>query len=155
LRSLNLTSARIDLLVCHRMALFHYGRVYQSSLRARLGVSRATVAMMLKRMEKRGLVTRRRSEEDRRKVVVEITPLGYAAFEKARHLVDEGFYREVVDYSLMRIAFKEPLPEKRARFLLYLDTLRETFGDITEPPYPAEIAPCFARIDGPNKAEAA
>jgi DNA-binding MarR family transcriptional regulator len=137
-REWNLTAARMDLLVCYRTVLLHHGVVYQSSLRARLGVSRATICVMLQRMERRGLIERHRSESDRRLIVVTVTPAGYAAFEKARYLVDEGVYREIIDGNLLLVEFKVPLPEKRARFLLYLDTIRGQFGDLTDPPYPRE-----------------
>lgn len=140
----NLTAARMDLFVCHRETLLHHGVVYQRDLCARLGVSRATITVMLRRMEKRGFVERRRSDQDRRKLVVTITPAGYAAFERARHLVDRGVYREIVDSALLLIDFKEPVPAKRTRFLLYLDNLRSNFGDLTQPPYASDTAPGLA-----------
>jgi DNA-binding MarR family transcriptional regulator len=138
----------MDLFVCHRSALGHHGVVYQSTLRARLGITRATLTVMLRRMEKRGFVERRRCSVDRRKLIVTITPAGYAAFEKARHLVDDGVYREIVDANLLFIDFKEPVPQKRARFLLYVDTLRTHFGDFTEPPYPIEKGFGLAAMGG-------
>ena len=150
----NLTAARVDLFVCHRSVLRVHGVVYQRDLCARLGVSRATVAVMLRRMEKRGLVERRRSDGDRRKVVVAITPAGYAAFDRARHLVDR-VYREVVDSTLLFVEFEQPVHAKRARFLLYLDTLRTTFGDLTVNPYSIEtgpVGPTAEARDGPTRA---
>ena len=143
----NLTAARMDLFVCHRAALRQYGVVYQRDLRARLGVSRATVAVMLRRLEKRGFVERRRSDGDRRRVVVTITPAGYNAFEKARHLVDDGVYLGFVDSTLTFVDFAEPLQVKRTRFLLYVDNLRATFGDLTDPPYAIDTVPRDAVVD--------
>lgn len=140
----NLTAARMDLFVCHRAALRQHGVVYQRDLRARLGVSRATVTIMLRRMEKRGFVERRRSDGDRRRVVVTITPAGYAAFDKARHLVDDGVYRNIVDSTLLFVDFHETLPVKRARFLRYIDSVRMNFGDLTDPPYAIDNAPGLA-----------
>ena len=133
-----LTAARMDLFVCHRNALRVHGVVYQRDLVALLGVSRATVTVMLRRMEKHGFVERRRSDHDRRQVVVVITPAGYATFAKASHLVDAGVYREIVDATLLLRDFAEPLRAKRARFLHYIDDLRATFGDLTTPPYPID-----------------
>ena len=143
----NFTAARMDLFVCHRTTLRQHGVVYQRDLRARLGVSRATVAVMLRRLEKRGFVARRRCDGDRRRVVVTITPAGYTAFEKVRHLVDRGVYRSFVDSTLTFIDFSEPLPVKRTRFLLYVDGLRGTFGDLTEPPYPIDTVAEDATVD--------
>ena len=135
-----LTAARIDLLVAHRDALLHYGIVYQCNLRARLGVTSATICVMLRRMERLGLIEQKRDDRDRRRNIVTVTAAGYAAMESARPLIDNE-YRETIDFSLFRIDFKSPLPEKRSRFLLYLDTIREVFGDLTEPPYPREPHP--------------
>lgn len=140
-----LTAARMDLIVCHRSALSHHGVVYQSTLCARLGVARSTIAVMLRRLEKLGFVERRRSDGDRRKIVVTITAAGYAAFEKARYLVDQGAYRKIVDGTLLFIDYGEPVPTKRARFLSYVDGLRATFGDLTTPPYALETATVSAQ----------
>lgn len=148
----NLTAARMDLFVCHRTTLRQHGIVYQRDLRARLGVSRATITVMLRRMEKRGFVERRRSDGDRRRVVVLITPAGYAAFEKARHLVDQGVYRGIVDTTLLFVDFEEPLFAKRTRFLLYIDNLRTNFGDLTDPPYAIDTGPGLAAASAQDQA---
>ena len=134
----HLTAARMDLFVCHRNAFRVHGVVYQRDLRARLGVSRTTVTVMLRRMEKHGFVERRRSDGDRRQVIVTITPAGYAAFGKASYLVDQGVYREMVDATLLFRDYSEPLRAKRARFLLNIDDLRANFGDITWPTCPID-----------------
>ena len=147
LRKVNLTAFRMDVFVSHRALLLHYGVVYQAWLRAQIGVTRSTMCIMLQRMEKRGLIERRRSTDgDRRQIVVTITDLGRAAFEEMSYLVDKDDYRETVDFSLQLNDFKTPVREKRARFLLYLDTLRGLFGDITDPPYPREPSPRYAGI---------
>ena len=140
-RKWKLTAGRIDLLVTHRISRLHHGTVYQSALQARLGVTRATICIMLQRMERHGLITRERSREDRRKNIVNVTPLGYAALEKARHLVDGGFYRDVVDYSLLLLDLKTPVRTTRARFLSCLGDMRRTFGDLLHAPYPEEPSP--------------
>ena len=141
LRRWNLTAARMDLFVCHRTAFRLFGIVHQRDLCARLGVSRATITIMLRRMEKCGFIARRRSDPDRRQIVVTITPAGYAAFGKASYLVDKGVYREIVDATLLFQDFQEPVHAKRARFLVYLDNLRTNLGDLTNPAYP---------LDAPN-----
>jgi DNA-binding MarR family transcriptional regulator len=143
LRKWNLTAHRVDVFVAHRLILFHHGGVRQSSLRAKLGITRSTMCIMMQRMERRGFIERRRSDYDRRQIIVTITAAGQAAFEKVRHLVDDDVYREIVDFNLLMVDFKTPVPVARARFLLYLDTLRGYFGDITDPPYPREASPRY------------
>lgn len=140
-RRWNLTAARIDLFVCHRAVMQAHFAVYQSDLRARLGVTRATISIMLKRMERLGFVERRRSDGDRRQVVVTITPAGYAAFEHARRLVDDDVYRRIVDDKLLFLDSDAPLRQKRARYLVYLDGIRAGFGDMANPPYPIDPHP--------------
>lgn len=146
-REWSLTAGRIDLLVTHRAELLRHGVVYQSDLRARLGVTRATICIMLQRMERLGLIQRRRSETDRRQIVVTITAAGYAAFDKVRHLVDAGVYRRMVDGTLDRLDFGIPLPEKRARLLRHMGTICVRFGDVGTSPYPAEPHPSFCAVD--------
>lgn len=140
-REWSLTAGRIDLLVSHRAELLRHGVVYQSDLRARLAVTRATICIMLQRMEKLGLIQRRRSETDRRQIVVTVTAAGYAAFEKVRQLVDGGVYRRIVDGTLDRLDYEVPLPEKRARFLQYINAICTQLGDVGAAPYPAEPLP--------------
>lgn len=148
-REWSLTAGRIDLLVCHRAALLRDGVVYQSDLRARLAITRATICIMLRRMERLGLVQRRRSETDRRQIVVTVTAAGYAAFEQVRQLVDDGFYRRRVDVTLDRLELGVPLTEKRARLLRSIESIRAEFGDATTSPYPREPHPslCGAITD--------
>lgn len=147
LRQWNLTAGRIDLLVCHRSALLSGGVVYQSELRARLSVKRATISIMLKRMERLGLVQRRRSETDRRQIVVTVTPAGYTAFESARHLVDGGAYARIVDGALDRLDFGLPLADKRSCLLRYIEAVRSQFGDAEASPYPRQSHPSLAVTD--------
>ena len=143
-RRWNLTAGRIDLFVCHRAVMREHFAVYQSDLRARLGVTRATISIMLKRMERLGFVERRRSDGDRRQVVVTITPAGYAAFEHARRLVYDDVYRRIVDDKLVLLD-SDGLRQKRARYLVYLDGIRGRFGDMAHPPYPADPYPMDER----------
>jgi DNA-binding MarR family transcriptional regulator len=46
-------------------------------------VSSATITERLDRLERRGLITRRPADRDRRSVLVELTPAGRAAFDQA------------------------------------------------------------------------
>lgn len=64
-----------------------------SGLATSLGVSLPTMSRLVQGLESRGLVCRHRSEEDRRRVVLSLTPEGVAAYEALlrrteRHLVD-------------------------------------------------------------------
>lgn len=93
------------------------------------------MSVMLQRMEKHRLITRRASDADRRNVVVTITAEGYAAFAAVEHLIGEC--QSVVDLNLRIVNPYEPIAQKRARFLLYLDTLRSHFGDYSNIVYPA------------------
>jgi len=54
-------------------------------------LSQATVTGILDRLEKRGLVGRRRSEQDRRRVVVSLTDEGAAVLDTAPELMQETF----------------------------------------------------------------
>ncbi|MBR5973766.1 MAG: MarR family transcriptional regulator [Clostridiales bacterium] len=49
-----------------------------------MNVSTARVAVLLKKMSEKGLITRRSDPKDKRKVMVTITPLGISAFEEKR-----------------------------------------------------------------------
>lgn len=132
-----LTTARVELFVCHRAILAHHGMVYQVDLQALLGVQRSTISVMLQRLEKLGYVERRRSDADRRKRVVVVTAAGYAAFAHAERLLEEGFYQSIVDTTLFIVDPGESLAVKRARLLRYVDVLRAQFGDTSRIPYPA------------------
>lgn len=50
----------------------------------KLHVSTARIAALLKRMEQNGLITRHASQEDARRIVVEITPAGIALVDELR-----------------------------------------------------------------------
>lgn len=153
-REWRLTAGRIDLLVCHRSELLRHGAVYQSHLRARLAVTRATICIMLRRMERLDLIQRRRSEGDRRQVVVTVTAAGYAAFEKVRPLVDGGAYRRFVDTTLDRLDFDVPAPEKRDRLVRYIGSICAGLGELGSPPYPSGPLPSPGGAVDPAEAAA-
>lgn len=79
-REINLTPARFDLLHALRRARSH---LWQSDLRRRLGVSRATICKMLKALERLGIVERRPAARDTRQRVVAFTVGGLALFKRA------------------------------------------------------------------------
>ncbi len=91
---------------------------------------------MMTRLERRGLIARRRSEEDRRKVVVAITDLGRSAFGEVRALVGEQFLTPDVNANLFFHDFKTAVPITRSRFLGYLGVILQQFGDWSRAPYP-------------------
>lgn len=63
--------------------------IAQKEICEELDLDRSTVADVCSRMEKSGLVTRTPAAEDRRRNVLELTPLGSAELERLRPLVDE------------------------------------------------------------------
>ncbi len=136
LRRWNFTHSRVDIFVIHARVLAFHGVVYQSDICARLGITRPTMSVMMRRLERRGLIARRRSEEDRRKIVVQITELGRAAFGDVRQFLGPDLLTSHVNTFLQLHDFRTPLAEKRSRFLGFLGALREAFGDFSKSPYP-------------------
>ncbi len=59
-----------------------------------ISLSQGTVTDIVERMEKRGLVARRRSEHDRRRVLVSATESGKRLLEKATPLMQESFVEQ-------------------------------------------------------------
>lgn len=90
--------------------LLLYPDLDQNSLGRELGIDRTNVADVLGRLSRRGLVERRRSEEDRRMVLARLTPEG----EKATREMHEAMQRA-------QDRLLEPLlPEERNAFLTML-----------------------------------
>ncbi len=56
-----------------------------------VSLSQATVTGILERMEKRKLLTRKRSENDKRRIMVRLTDLGRQTVENAPPLMQESF----------------------------------------------------------------
>jgi len=69
-------------------ALFHLGPLYQCDLTQKLLKSSGNITMVIDNLEKRGVVERRREEEDRRLVTVYLT-------EKGHQLISEVFPNHV------------------------------------------------------------
>lgn len=70
------------------------GDISASQLSKAVSLSQATVTGILDRLEKRDLITRRRSNRDRRRVHVEMTPLGEQLLAGAPPLMQESFIQE-------------------------------------------------------------
>ena len=65
------------------MVLWEEGAVTVKELGERLFLDSGTLTPLLKKMELKGLITRTRSGEDERKLIVELTPAGEALRERA------------------------------------------------------------------------
>ena len=82
----------------------------QNSLGRELGIDRTNVADVLARLEERGLVQRRRSDQDRRMVLARLTPAGEAATKEIYEAMQRAQTRLL-----------EPLlPEERNAFITTL-----------------------------------
>ena len=66
-----------------------------SALARAVHLSQPTVSGILSRLERQGLVARRRSEGDRRSVVIRVTPGGEAVLAEAPSLLQERFRAEL------------------------------------------------------------
>ncbi len=73
------------------------GEVSVGELSKAISLSQATVTGILERLAKRGLITRRRSETDRRRVLVQATPECETLLEKAPPSMQESFIRQFND----------------------------------------------------------
>ena len=67
------------------------GEVSVGDVARAISLSQGTVTGILQRMEKRGLVTRRRSEVDRRRVLVQLTVEGRDLLKTSPPLMQEAF----------------------------------------------------------------
>ena len=67
------------------------GEVTAGEIARAVSLSQATLTGILERLEKRGLLTRRRSELDKRRVMVGITDSGRQVIEDAPSLMQESF----------------------------------------------------------------
>ena len=67
------------------------GEVSVGAVARAVSLSQGTVTDIVERMEKRGLVNRRRSDFDRRRVLVHATESGKQLLEKATPLMQESF----------------------------------------------------------------
>lgn len=67
------------------------GEVTAGEIARAVSVSQATVTGILDRMENRGLLARQRSDSDKRRIMVSITPTGRQILEDAPPLMQEAF----------------------------------------------------------------
>ncbi len=133
LAALGLTSARYDLLD----ALYRLGTrtsPFQSDLRRALGVARSTISVMMRALERIGLVRRRRSGRD---MLVELTPEGRRCVRRAFFgLVLVGHVSAALDGALAPGGRRWPAARACARARRHLEVLclriRDGFGDDAE-----------------------
>jgi DNA-binding MarR family transcriptional regulator len=71
----------------------HLGEVSVGGIARAVSLSQATVTGILERMENRGLLVKRRSQNDRRRVMVSISPKGKKVLEEAPPLMQETFVK--------------------------------------------------------------
>jgi len=86
------TSVQYSVLV----ALERHGERSQQQLCEAVDLDRSTIADLVARMERRGLLTRRRAAEDRRRNVTVLTPAGRAELDRLRPGV-EAVERELTE----------------------------------------------------------
>jgi DNA-binding MarR family transcriptional regulator len=70
------------------------GEVSVGEVARAISSSQGTVTDIVERMEKKGLVVRRRSDYDRRRVLVHVTEAGKQLLEKAPPLMQESFVEQ-------------------------------------------------------------
>lgn len=75
-------------------ALRKDGEMAPSAIARAVSLSQATVTSILDRLERAGLISRRRSDSDRRVVLVGLTPDGLEKAGAAPELFQAGFIRE-------------------------------------------------------------
>jgi DNA-binding MarR family transcriptional regulator len=80
-----------QLLVLQQVA--QSGGALPSVIARLIGLKQATVTVLVNKLEKGGLVTRRRDTEDRRRVWVELTEAGQAALRASPDLLQDRFER--------------------------------------------------------------
>ena len=87
----------------------------QLAAATKLGVDRTTMVALVDELEEKGLVERRRSAEDRRKNIVELTPAGKGALERGNEI-----------HKAAEAVFLAPLtPVERELFVQILQRLDE------------------------------
>ncbi|KUF09144.1 MarR family winged helix-turn-helix transcriptional regulator [Pseudoponticoccus marisrubri] len=69
------------------------GRTTPKALATQMGVSQATVTALLDKLQSRGLLTRTRSQADRRQTDVTITPDGQAATDEAPDALQQRYVK--------------------------------------------------------------
>jgi DNA-binding MarR family transcriptional regulator len=134
--SLGLTAARFDMLTA--ISRYPFGP-FQRQLREMLGVSAPTISRMLGSLEELGLIQRRRTDADRRRVHVLLTAAGLARLRRATAaFIGSGAAQLAVDSALTRGRVHDEslcmMEMSRAESLLAC--IRDAFGDIARLYYP-------------------
>lgn len=105
-------------------ALAENGETDQNTLASDIGLERSSVAEVLPRLELRGLLSRRQSDQDRRMKLVKLTRKGSALVKKMRPAVQRAHDRTVEHLP----------PEERERFMLQLIRLVEANNETSVVP---------------------
>jgi DNA-binding MarR family transcriptional regulator len=122
-REFDVTPVQFSLLT----ALATRGELEQNRLALEIGLERSSVAEVVPRLQRRGLLQRRRSAADRRAKLVRLTRKGTALLRKMAPAVQRAHDRTIEHL---------PWPE-RDRFLLQLVKLVEANGDAGSVPFRA------------------
>jgi DNA-binding MarR family transcriptional regulator len=137
----NMTPARFDLLYALRQVNLGVSPLFgfrtfgltQCDLTRTLGLSRATVSKMLKRLEQLGWVSRVRASDDRRKKYVKLTEEGLRRIWRAMRRV----FRGRILLRSYEVLFSQIKPEKQHVLVaiesgwLTIDSIARHFGDIS------------------------
>lgn len=130
------THSRVDIFVIHEQLTAQFGAAYQSDIRARLGITRCTMSVMMRRLERRGYIERTRSKRDIRKLVVAITDLGRRAFAEIRATLGNELFTPFVNAPFFVLRHPTPVEQSRESLHRDLAMVRSQFRDITAGPYP-------------------
>jgi len=106
-------------------ALAQSGELDQNGLALQIGLERTSVAEVVPRLQERGLVDRRQSEQDGRVKLVSLTRRGRALMLRMAPAVQRAHDRTIDKLD----------PAERERFLLQLLTLVEANNDIGSVPF--------------------
>lgn len=116
--SLELTRAQ-----CRMIAyLAHYGDMNQASLAERLEVAPISAGRLLERMEEGGWVARTPNPEDRRELLVSLTPKAEGVLNGARRVGDEVQAEALAGFT----------PEEAEQFSRMLQRVRANLGALVE-----------------------
>ncbi|QEP44798.1 MarR family transcriptional regulator [Ectothiorhodospiraceae bacterium BW-2] len=100
IRAIDLNSKKLEresgltgpqLVVLHAIGESEDSSISAGEVARRVSLSQATVTSILDRMERKGVVRRRRSESDRRKVYLSLTEQGAVALQQAPQLMQQSF----------------------------------------------------------------
>jgi len=93
-RYLNKTSGLTAPQLLLLQTIYRDGEMISSALAKSVNLSQATVTSIVDRLEKRGLLKRERSQQDKRKVTISLTESGLATIEKAPSPLQENFVEQ-------------------------------------------------------------